>query len=50
MTIIEEYLTFSGEQMIKVLLDDGSCICYTKERYQELEAQKLENTTIVIPD
>lgn len=41
MTTIEEYVTFNGETMVKVLSDDGSCICYTIERYQEvLQAQE----------
>jgi hypothetical protein len=36
MTTIIEYLNFNNEPMVKVLADDGSCICYTAERYKEV--------------
>jgi hypothetical protein len=50
MTTIEEYVTFNGETMVKVLADDGSCICYTAERYQEVsQAQQLTPAFPVTP-
>jgi hypothetical protein len=44
MTKIENYLNSADEKMVKVLNEDGSCVCYTEEQYANYLAQAEQST------
>jgi len=35
---IENYENLSGEPMVKVLYEDGSCTCYTQTQWEDYQA------------
>jgi hypothetical protein len=48
MTKIENYLNSADEPMVKVIAEDGSCVCYTEQQYADYLAQVEQSTPIVI--